>query len=143
MAVGRAATGPITRAVPVAPRLLAADALAATAGFALLWAVDQPVVALAGLLVAGLGIALLYPVTLAEALAAWPGEPDRAAARCALASGLAIGAAPLLLGALADALGLRAAILLTPVLLAAFLTRCAARLAAARRVPPDPRRASA
>jgi fucose permease len=143
MAVGRAATGPITRAVPVAPRLLAADALAAAAGFALLWAVDQPVVASAGLLLAGLGISLLYPVTLAEALAAWPGAPDRAAARCALASGLAIGAAPLLLGALADALGLRVAILLTPALLAAFLTRCAARLAAERRVPGDPRRADA
>jgi fucose permease len=131
MAAGRAATTPVTRLVPVPARLLAGAAAVAGAGFALLWTVDQAPTAAAGLLLAGLGVALLYPVALAEALAAWPGDPDRAAARCALASGLAIGLAPLLLGALADAVGLRAAFLLTPLLLLAVLTRCAGRLASA------------
>lgn len=51
----------------------------------------------AGLLVAGLGFALLYPTTVSRVVAAWPQAPDRAAARAALASGLAIGGAPLLL----------------------------------------------
>jgi fucose permease len=131
MAAGRAAAMPVTRLLPVPARLLAVAAALAGAGFAVLWTVDQPVAAAAGLLLAGLGVALLYPVALAEALAAWPGDPDRAAARCALASGLAIGAAPLLLGALADAVGLHAAFLLTPLLLLAVLTRCAGRLATA------------
>jgi fucose permease len=131
MAAGRAAALPLTRLLPVPARLLAAAALLAGAGFALLWTVDRAPAAAAGLLLAGLGVALLYPVALAEAMAAWPGDPDRAAARCALASGLAIGAAPLLLGALADAVGLRAAFLLTPLLLLAVVVRNAGRLAGA------------
>jgi fucose permease len=133
MAAGRAAIMPVTRLLPLPARLLAAAAGLAGAGFALLWTVDQALVAAAGLLLAGLGVALLYPVALAEAMAAWPGDPQRAAARCALASGLAIGAAPLLLGALADAVGLRAAFLLTPLLLLAVIARSAGRLAAAPR----------
>jgi hypothetical protein len=44
---------------------------------------------------------------LSEALAVWPGQLDRAAARCALASAVGVGGAPLLLGTLADTLGLR------------------------------------
>jgi fucose permease len=131
MAAGRAAAVPVTRLLPAPARLLAAAATLAGAGFALLWTVDQALVSAAGLLLAGLGVAMLYPVALAEAMAAWPADPDRAAARCALASGLAIGAAPLLLGALADAVGLRAAFLLTPLLLLAVLARCANRLVTA------------
>jgi fucose permease len=131
MAAGRAATMPVTRLLPVPARLLAGAASLAGAGFALLWTVDRAPAAAAGLLLAGLGVALLYPVALAEAMAAWPGDPDRAAARCALASGLAIGAAPLLLGALADAVGLRAAFLLAPLLLLAVVARNAGRLAGA------------
>jgi fucose permease len=133
MAVGRVAVGPITRLQPVPLRLLTGAASLATTGFVLLWVGGSPVPAVAGLVVTGLGVALLYPVTLAEALAAWPADPDRAAARCVLASGLAVGAAPLALGALADAVTLRTAVLLTPLLLLAFLWRCAARLAVARR----------
>jgi fucose permease len=135
MAAGRAAALPLTRLLPVPARLLAAAAALAVAGFALLWAVDQALVSAAGLLLAGLGVAMLYPVALAEALAAWPADPDRAAARCALASGLAIGGAPLLLGALADAAGLRTAFLLTPLLLLAVLARSAGRLAGAGAAP--------
>jgi hypothetical protein len=129
MATGRAVSATALRLVPVAARLVAMVAGVALAGFALLWAVSDPAVAAAGLFLAGLGIALLYPVSLAEALAAWPANPTRAAARCALASGIAIGAAPLLLGALADLAGLRVALLLVPVLLGAIMTRCGVRLA--------------
>jgi MFS family permease len=132
MATGRAASAAALRLLPVAARLIALVGGVAVAGFALLWAVSDPFVAAAGLFLAGLGIALLYPVSLAEALAAWPANPTRAAARCALASGVAIGAAPLLLGALADLVGLRAALLLVPALLGAIVVRSAARLATAR-----------
>lgn len=94
MASGRAASAWALRLLPLADRLVALTTGVAAAGFALLWAVGDPAIAAAGLFLAGLGIALLYPVTLAEALAAWPANPSHAAARCALASGLAIGAAP-------------------------------------------------
>ncbi len=93
---------------------------AAAAGFAVFWAVPSTLGAAAGLLVTGAGVALLYPVTLARLVAAWPSAPDRAAARGALASGVAIGGAPLLLARLSDGIGLRLAYLIVPALLAAL-----------------------
>ncbi|TDC46886.1 MFS transporter [Actinomadura sp. KC345] len=127
MAVARAVSGPVLRAVGGADRLLAAAAAVGVAGFAVLWTAPAPF-AVAGLLVVGLGVALLYPVILAQALAAWPSQPVRAAARCALASGVAIGVAPLVLGTLADLTTLRAAVFVVPALLLALLVRCGWRL---------------
>jgi len=127
MAAGRAASAPVVRRAGRPDRLLAAAALVGVAGFAILWASPAPL-AVAGLLVAGLGVALLYPVILGQALGAWPGRPVRAAARCALASGVAIGVAPLALGVLADALTLRAAVFVAPALLLVLLARCVRRL---------------
>ncbi|GAA2435206.1 hypothetical protein GCM10010191_57290 [Actinomadura vinacea] len=121
MALGRSAA---SRAVRLGEeRLLIGAPAVAAAGFAVFWTVPQPAVALAGLLVTGLGVALLYPLILAAALEEWPDRPGRAAARCALASGVAIGTGPPLLGALADLAGLRAASLLAPVLLLVLLLR--------------------
>ncbi|MFB4311289.1 hypothetical protein [Actinomadura sp. GTD37] len=57
MAAGRAASAPIVRAAGRPDRLLAAAALAGVAGFAILWASPAPL-AVAGLLVAGLGVAI-------------------------------------------------------------------------------------
>ena len=51
----------------------------------------------------GVGVGLLYPASLAGAMAAAPGLEAQASTRTALASGLAIGSGPLALGALADA----------------------------------------
>jgi hypothetical protein len=71
-----------------------------------------------GLAVAGLGVAPLYPVTLA-ALVATPGlSPARLSAVGALASGTAILVAPAGLAVLARALDLRTAYLITLPLLA-------------------------
>ncbi|TDC74651.1 MFS transporter [Actinomadura sp. 7K507] len=127
MAVGRTVSGPVVRAAGGADRLLAAATGVGVAGFAILWAAPAPL-AVAGLLVVGLGVALLYPVILAQALAAWPSQPVRAAARCALASGVAIGVAPLALGTLADLTTLRAAVFVAPALLLILLVRCGWRL---------------
>jgi len=49
--------------------------------------------------------------------------PDGAAGRAALASGLAIGIAPFVLAQLSDAIGLRAAFLIVPVLLLVLAAR--------------------
>ncbi|MEO3829574.1 MFS transporter [Actinomadura sp. B10D3] len=136
MAVGRAAAGPAVRFGGRPDRLLAFAALVGIAGFAILWTSPAPV-AVAGLLVTGLGVALLYPVILGQALAAWPSQPVRAAARCALASGVAIGVAPLVLGTLADLTTLRAAVFVAPALLAVLLVRCGWRLRAASWLSPS------
>jgi fucose permease len=131
MAVGRASAGPAVRRGGRPDRLLAMAALVGVAGFAVLWTSPAPL-AVAGLLVAGLGVALLYPVILGQALGAWPEQPVRAAARCALASGVAIGTAPLVLGTLADLTALRAAVFVAPALLLVLLARCVRRLRPAR-----------
>ncbi|WP_141578421.1 sugar MFS transporter [Actinomadura sp. WMMA1423] len=127
MAAGRAVAGPVVRRGGRPDRLLALAAGVGLGGFALLWTSPAPV-AVAGLVVTGLGVALLYPVILGQALAARPSEPVRAAARCALASGVAVGVAPLVLGALADLTTLRAAVFVAPVLLLVLLARCGRRL---------------
>jgi hypothetical protein len=62
---------------------------------------------------------------LARLVAAWPHTIDRAAARGALASGLAIGVAPLLLARTADAVDLRTAYLIVPILLAGLAAHAA------------------
>jgi fucose permease len=67
--------------------------------------------------VTGLGVALLYPLSISRALAAWPSDPDRASARGALASGLAFGIAPFVLGLVAERADLRTAFLIVPGLL--------------------------
>lgn len=103
------------------------SAAVGTAGFLCFWAAPSLPVAGVGLLVTGMGIAMLYPVSVARVVAAWPDRPDAAAARAAVASGLAIGVVPLALVAAAEVVGLRAAYLLVPGLLLALLARTVAR----------------
>ena len=80
-------------------------ALLAVTAFVLYRATDLVPVALLGLTLVGCGIGLLYPVSLAGAMATSPGLEAQASARSALASGLAIGSGPLAFGALADLSG--------------------------------------
>jgi fucose permease len=98
------------------PLTLAALALT-SAGFLALWLSGQPTLAVSGLLVAGLGVANLYPLTLALALGAAAGQTDRATARVQLLVGLAVIAAPLALGSLADRAGVARAFALVPALI--------------------------
>ncbi len=123
MATGRSLAVPITKRLPNARMLMLICIGVAAVGFAVFW--SAPVLALSalGLAVAGSGVALLYPTTVSRTIAAWPHAPNRAAARAALASGLAIGGAPFLLAHLADQFGLRWAYLIVPVLLLALTVR--------------------
>ncbi len=88
-------------------------------GFLLFWQAPAAVASLAGLAIAGLGVANLYPCGIALALAAAGPATTTAAARASLGSGFAILAAPLALGGLADAFGLALAYAVVPLLLAA------------------------
>jgi len=71
-----------------------------------------------GLLVAGAGVAYLFPLSFLGLVAVLVGGTDKASSRAALGSGVAIGLAPLVLGVAADLLGLTTALLLIPLLLA-------------------------
>ncbi|BCJ55599.1 hypothetical protein Asp14428_70740 [Actinoplanes sp. NBRC 14428] len=117
MAVGRLAAPAVLGRIPVVPTGAAVTA----AGAVVVAAAGHPAVVIAGLLVAGAGIATLYPVTLA-ALTGTPGlSGAHAASLGALASGTAILAAPAALARVADVTGLRPAFLITVPLLALLL----------------------
>ena len=119
MTLGRALGGQSARRL-ADPRPVFRLALAvALVGFVAFWSTREPLATALGLLVAGSGVALLYPLSLVRTLAAARGTREGASARAALASGLAIGIAPFVLALLADRVGLQAAFLLVPFLLAA------------------------
>ena len=123
MATARALSARIIGRIPHQPALILACVAAALAGFVLFWAAPTLTLAAAGLLVTGLGVALLYPTTVSRVIAAWPQAPDRASARAALGSGLAIGIAPFLLAQVSDRVGLRTAFLIVPALLLVLAVR--------------------
>jgi predicted MFS family arabinose efflux permease len=90
-------------------------------GFLAFWLAGGTTVRLTGLFVAGLGVANLYPLTLAMAIAAAPGHTDRATARVQVLGGLVMAAAPFALGSLADHIGIQHAYVVEPVLIAIAL----------------------
>jgi fucose permease len=103
----------------VAPERLLALAMALTAtGFAVLWPTRSAVQAVLGLLAIGAGIGNLFPLGLSVAVALAPGRAHAASGRAVLMSSTAVLLAPLTIAALADALSLRTAFLVVPVLLA-------------------------
>jgi hypothetical protein len=118
MAIGRA-IGPIRWRgwSPVLP-----SGVLAACGTLLVSLFDSPLLVALGLVVAGLGVAPLYPVTLAS-LVATPGlSSARLAAIGALASGTAILVAPAVLAVLARVVDLRTAYLVTlPLIAVLFL----------------------
>lgn len=115
MTLIRFVVGPLSLRTSPA-RLLAASFGVAVAGWAVLWTATSAPVALAGLLLAGLGYGAQYPLGVALLLGASGGATDAAQARATVGGGVAIGVAPFLLGALADAVGPHTAFLVVPVL---------------------------
>jgi MFS family permease len=114
--VGRVGGAVATRRSARTVALLHASLATTTGGFLLFWLTASPAVAVLGLLLAGLGIANLYPLALALSLGAAPGREDQANSRSQLLGGLLVVVAPYLLGSLADHLGLSTAFAVEPVL---------------------------
>lgn len=86
-------------------RSAAIGVVLAGTGAAIAWVSTSAPVSGAALFLAGLGVAGLYPLGVAAALAAAPGRLTLAGTRLTLASGAAILVAPFALGAAADAAG--------------------------------------
>ncbi len=103
------------------------------AGFSLLWFLPSPVPAIAGFVIAGFGIALLYPTGIGRLMRRFPGSTERGASRGALASGVALLGAPALLGTIRALSNVRVAFISIPVLLGAL---AATYRWSERRVPP-------
>ena len=125
MLIGRAIGSRLTRALP-GLLVLATSLGIALVGFPLFWLVPSPLVRIVGLFIVGLGLANIYPLGVALATGAAPGQADRASARLSVAAGLSALIAPFILGALADHIGIGQAFgiaipLLALALLAAVL----------------------
>jgi fucose permease len=100
-------------------------------GFGVFWMSTNPVVAFAGLFIAGLGISLQFPLSITRAVRFSDGRPDLATAYAALGGGFAIAVAPFGLGALADHVGSHTAMTVVPL----FVLLAAAGVATTRRPP--------
>lgn len=122
MGVGRFVGAPLAGRYGVRNATLGCLLLALVGSLAF-WLAGNQWVAAAALLMGGLGVSLLYPLTLARLLAADPLHTDRATSRSALASGVAILSVPPLLAGLADLLSLHLAFLVAPVIVVALIGR--------------------
>ncbi len=117
MATSRFVVGPLSTHRSPGGLLLVGFGVAGL-GWILLWTATSPLVAVLGLVLAGLGYGTHYPLAVALALGGSGGRPDAGQGLLTLGGGLAVGLAPFLLGAAADLIGPHQAFLLVPVLLA-------------------------
>lgn len=117
-----------------APRSIMPSVALIGAGFVLLWAVGEPAAAIAGIGLAGLGAAPLYPTRVTELITRFPSSPDQGATRGGIASGVALVGAPALMAGLRALTDVRTAYLVVPVLLVA-LAVLAKPIGAVRRQP--------
>jgi fucose permease len=104
MALGRVAGSRLARRYP-GPALLPLAIVVALVGFRCFWLGPVAVISLAGLFVAELGVANLYPLTVAVAAGIVPVRVDEATSRLTVAAGTAVLTAPLAVGALSDLAG--------------------------------------
>ncbi|MFD0822321.1 MFS transporter, partial [Micromonospora zhanjiangensis] len=123
MFLGRLAGGRLALRVAPVPLLLAALGVSFL-GFVVFWVSPVGWLAVAGLLVLGLGNALHYPLAISIALTAAGDQADRAAGWSTYSMAVGFGIAPVLLGRVADGIGPHLAFLLLPlfIALAALLT---------------------
>ncbi len=113
--LGRAIGSVLTRRWAATTMLPAAIVLALI-GFPLFWLTSSPVTVLLGLGIAGLGVANHFPLTLSIAVGQARGQTTAASARVSMGVGVAIFAAPLLLGRLADQFSIQAAYSIVPII---------------------------
>jgi predicted MFS family arabinose efflux permease len=130
MVLGRFAGSWLSRVVPSASLLLLAIGITML-GFPLFWLARLTPLNLAGLFIAGLGVANMFPLTLSVALSVVPEQADVASGRISLGAGLALLLAPLVLGWTADQLNIQNAygIVALLAIIVAIVTFWANRLA--------------
>jgi MFS family permease len=130
MVIGRVIGSRLTRKFHSARLLVAAIGIVII-GFPLFWLPRFAPLNLLGLFIVGLGIANLFPLTLAMATSAAPQHANIASARVSMASGSAILIAPQILGSVGDHVGIESAygIVALLVLIALLVTIIANRLA--------------
>ncbi|HEY9713938.1 MAG TPA: MFS transporter [Chroococcales cyanobacterium] len=86
--------------------MLSVSAVLSVTGFLLLWLGHSSFLCVSGLLLTGLGIANMYPLCFANAIAVVPSQASRAVARLSLLCGMAQLSTPFILSVIADRAGL-------------------------------------
>jgi len=114
MAAGRFASAPARR---LAGPTLTVNLVVVALGFVLLRVADGALLAILGIGVAGIGVALLYPVAVGRLLARTPNDADLGSDRAGLASGTALLVSPALVGGLRIVADVGRAFWCVPVLL--------------------------
>ena len=130
--VGRLFGVRIAERVPV-ERLLRLSIIAGFSAFGVVWLATNPVVILIAMFLTGVGLSLVWPLSMSRIIRAAAGQADRASALALAFITTAIGVAPFVLGALAGSLGVHLAFLVVPALLAVTFV-----LVVVRPVPEDP-----
>ncbi|MYV97403.1 MFS transporter, partial [Streptomyces sp. SID3343] len=102
-------------------RLYVAAVAVNLVGFTLFWTATAPWQGFLGLFVCGLGMSVQFPLATAAAIQAAGGRADLAVSRLAVATTVAAGGAPFLLGLATDHMPVRVAFLLLPILLVASI----------------------
>jgi len=102
-------------ALKVPPEIiLRGSVCAALAAFAVMWSFTLWPIVVLGMCAVGIGLGVQWPMGVARAVRASDGLTDRAAAYCSISASIAIIIAPVLLGILADHVGLHTAFLIVP-----------------------------
>jgi fucose permease len=101
MLIGRIIGRRLAESVPI-HKLIPFAALLCMAGFLVFWLGPSSVFNIAGLFVAGLGMANMYPLSFAAGIGTAPEQAGTATSRMSLATGTAILVVPLVLGMVAD-----------------------------------------
>jgi fucose permease len=133
--VGRLVGSRLARRYEPAHLLGVALAVSA-AGFAVLWPATTPAQALAGLVLLGIGLGNLFPMAISVTVALAPGQSAPANGRAVAMTSFAALLAPLVVGTLADATSITAALGVVPVALVlaatglAFVQRARKRIRA-------------
>lgn len=121
MLLGRFVGSRLTRTISSARLLIIALGIVAV-GFPIFWLVPHAGLSIVGLFLCGLGVANLYPLGLSLAMDAVPLHANLASARLAVSSSSAVLLLPLLLGTVADRIGIQRAIAIVLVLVALALS---------------------
>lgn len=114
MLTGRVVGAVLARRV-TAERLLVAALATCAAGLVAATASTSTATSLSALVLLGLGISVLFPLGLSLAVAAAPDQAARVSGRCVTAGSVAVLLGPLVVGRLADVVGLRQALLVLPL----------------------------
>ncbi|GAA2013691.1 hypothetical protein GCM10009839_05630 [Catenulispora yoronensis] len=133
MAIGRTVGGRLALRISI-DRLIYGSFGTNLLGFAIFWLGSDAVSMFLGLAVAGLGVALQFPLISSRGIELSGGQAELAGAVNMFGAGIAVGTAPFALGFLSDRVGIHGAYLLLPL----FIVVAVAAIAASAARTPAP-----